>query len=146
MSLIKFNRRSPWLDSEMTRFLDTQDFFNDAFWNKTMQRQPALNIKETEEEFRIELAAPGLTKKDFNISIEDGYLNISAEKRDSKEEKTDNYTRQEFNYNSFSRSLLLPDSVKEEGIEATYENGLLQLKLAKKDEAKVHASRSIKVS
>lgn len=146
MSLIKFNNRSPWFDTELSKFWDTNDFFNDTFWNRTMQEQPALNIKETEDDFEIELAAPGLSKKDFDISIEDGYLNICAEKEETKEEKEKNYTRKEFSYNSFKRSLLLPDSVKDEEVKATYENGLLQLKIAKKEEAKVHSSRTIKVS
>ena len=70
---------------------------------------PTTNIKETDEANQVELAAPGFSKKDFEVTIEDGCLNISAESSSSKDE---NYTRQEFSYNSFEKSLELPDSVK----------------------------------
>ncbi|MGS2740180.1 Hsp20/alpha crystallin family protein [Sinomicrobium sp. M5D2P17] len=145
MSLIKFNNRLPWSGSGLSRFFDMDDFFRDGFLDKTVLEQPALNVREKEGEFEIELAAPGLSKKDFRITVENGYLNISAEREESKEENKDNYTRKEFNYNSFHRSLLLPDSVKEEEVKATYENGILRLNLAKKEETKVSSSRAIEV-
>ncbi|RNL75303.1 Hsp20/alpha crystallin family protein [Sinomicrobium pectinilyticum] len=145
MSLIKFNNRLPWVNSGLSRFFDMDDFFRDGLLDGSVLQQPALNIREKDDEFEIELAAPGLSKKDFKIAIENGYLNISAEKAESKEEKDDDYTRKEFNYNSFKRSLLLPDSVKEEDIKARYENGILKLNLAKKEESKVAPSRAIEV-
>src|SRR5690606_8428602 len=106
MTLIKFNNKLPWMNSGLSRFFDMDDFFRDGLLDRTVLEQPALNIVEKEGEFEIELAAPGLSKKDFRIAIENGYLNISAEKEESKEEEIDNYTRKEFNYNSFKRSLL----------------------------------------
>ncbi|MGS2765008.1 Hsp20/alpha crystallin family protein [Sinomicrobium sp. M5D2P9] len=145
MSLIKFSNRLPWFNSGVSGFFDMDDFFRNGFPDGTILEQPALNIKEKEDEFEIELAVPGLSKKDFRIGIENGYLNISAEKEESKEEKKDNYTRKEFNYNSFYRSLLLPDSIKEEEVKATYENGILRLNLAKKEDAKVSSPRAIEV-
>ncbi|ETN94928.1 HSP20 family protein [Zhouia amylolytica] len=145
MALIKFNNRLPWLNSELSDFFDTDDFFKDAFWTKAMIEQPALNIKESEESFELEMAAPGLSKDDFNISIDDGYLNISAEKKETKEEEEANYTRKEFNYNSFKRSLLLPDSILEDDVDATYNEGLLRIKLNKKEDAKKHTSKTINV-
>ncbi|MFD0863771.1 Hsp20/alpha crystallin family protein [Sungkyunkwania multivorans] len=146
MSLIKFNNRLPWFGSEMSNFFDTDDFFNENFWNRRIVSQPALNIKETDECFEIELAAPGLEKKDFKVSVDDGYLNISAERTSEKEEKEDDFTRREFNYNSFKRSLLLPETVMQEDIKATYQDGLLKLSLNKKEEAKVHTSKEIEIS
>lgn len=146
MSLIKFNHRMPWFDTELSQFFDTNDLFKDDFWTRAINSQPALNIKETDDEFEIELAAPGLEKNDFQVSIEDGYLNITAEKTVTEEEKSENYTRKEFNYNTFKRKLLLPDTVKQEDVKATYIDGILKLALLKKPEAKIHTSKTIKIS
>jgi HSP20 family protein len=146
MSLIKFNRKMPWFDTELSHFFDTNDFFKDDFWTRATSNQPALNIKETDEAFEIELAAPGLEKKDFQVSIDDGYLNVSAEKTVTDEEKDENYARKEFSYNSFKRSLLLPDTIKQEDIKATYKDGILRLALAKKPEAKIHTSKTIEIT
>lgn len=146
MSLIKFNRKMPWIDTELSNFFDTNDFLKDDFWTRAPGNQPGLNIKETDKAFEIELAAPGLEKKDFRVSIDDGYLNISAEKMVTDEDENENYARKEFNYNSFSRSLLLPDTVKEEDIKATYKNGILKLALVKKPDAKMHTSKTIEIS
>jgi len=154
MSLVKFRRR-PFGKLVTQDFFDMDDFFDnrkwvrnmlpDTFWNgRTIE--PALNIKETDDNFEIELAAPGFGKKDFNVTIEDGCLNISAEKESSEEEKEDNFTRREFSYNSFERSLQLPESVKEEEIKAKYDNGILSFKLAKKEEAKKRPPKVIEVA
>ena len=141
MSLIKFNRRLPWFNTDISDFFDSEDFLRDNFWTKSMVEQPALNIKESDKGFEIELAAPGLSKKDFDVTIDNGYLNISGKKSEEKEEKENNYTRREFNYTSFKRSLLLPENVKEEEIKANYDNGILKLTLAKKGEAKTQKSK-----
>jgi HSP20 family protein len=153
MTLIKFKRRP--FGNLMTRDLfDMDDFFDNRMWNtglmqtdfwngKTME--PALNIKETDDHFEIELAAPGFTKKDFNITIEDGMLNITAEKEVSEEEKEEDYTRREFNYTSFERSLQLPETVKEEAIKAKYADGILKFNLLKKEEAKKRPPKVIEV-
>ncbi len=146
MSLIKFKNRLPWFSSELSNFLDTDDFFSDEFWAKHVMNKPALNIKETEEAFDLEVAAPGLSKEDFNISIDDGYLNISAEKTLEKEEQEDNFTRKEFNFNSFKRSLLLPKNVIEEEVKAHYEDGILRLVLQKKEVDQKYTPRKIAVS
>ena len=111
MSLVKFKRR-PWGNLVTSDFFDNDDFFDNRLWNKKLD-EPALNIKETKDAFEVELAAPGFSKKDFEVTVDDGCLNISAESSNSKEEKDDNYTRQEFSYNSFEKRLQLPDSVKE---------------------------------
>ncbi|NJB70378.1 HSP20 family protein [Saonia flava] len=154
MSLVKFRRR-PFGKLISQDFFDMDDFFDnrswsrdllpDRFWNgKTAE--PALNIKETDDKFEIELAAPGFSKKDFNVTIDDGCLNISAEKSSSEEEKDENYTRREFSYNSFERSLQLPDSVKEEEIKARYNDGILSFNLAKKEEAKKRPPKVIEIA
>ena len=132
MTLTKFNKkRFPWLSSEFTDFFGENDIFNDRFWLKRVQNEPAMNIKETETAYEVELAAPGLSKDDFEVFIDNGYLNIYAEKESNIENREDNYTRKEFNYSSFKRSLMLPDNVKEEEIKATYEEGVLKFNLTK---------------
>jgi HSP20 family protein len=154
MSLVKFKRR-PFGNLMTQDFFDVDDFFNnrglvrnmlpEIFWNgKTSE--PALNIKETDDNFEIELAAPGFGKKDFDVTIEDGCLHIKAEKETSEEETDDNFTRREFSYNSFERSLQLPDSVKDEDVKAKYNDGILSFKLTKKEEAKKMSPKKIKIA
>lgn len=132
MTLIK---RSNWPtlmnDNWLTDFVDNNRFF-DADWMKRFQEIPAVNVKEKDKEFEIELAAPGLKKDDFKITVENGILTIKAEREEEKEIKEDNFTRREFSYENFTRSFTLPESVNEEKVDAQYENGILQLKIAKK--------------
>ena len=126
------------------RVWDT-NLLKDSFWNgKTTI--PAMNIKETDDDYEIELAAPGFNKKDFKITIENGCLNISAEKSTSEEEKKANYTRREFSHNSFERSLQLPDFIKDDNVNAKYNDGILRFKLVKKEEAKKKKPKVIQVS
>lgn len=122
-------------------------FENNFLGSKFASNLPAVNIKENEKEFKVEVAAPGLNKEDFKITTEDGLINISAEHEEKKEEKEEDYTMKEYNYNSFSRSFALPDNVKEEDIKAKYEDGILKLILPKKTEiSKDSNKKMIKVS
>ncbi|MBQ4914405.1 Hsp20/alpha crystallin family protein [Maribacter sp. MMG018] len=107
---------------------------------------PAVNIKEGEKEFEMELAVPGRSKEDFNIEIDDSLLSISSEVKSDKETKEDNYTRREFSYSSFKRSFTLPDSVDSDKIKATYEDGILKFTLPKKKEALPKPKRMISLS
>ena len=132
MTLVKFKKsRLPWYDSMFTDLLGsdrllTNDFFMENRWI------PAMNVKEKDDLFEIEIAAPGFTKKDFEISIENGLLKISAENSEEMKKEEDNFTRREFNYNSFFRSFTLPENVNEdEMIDATYKRGILKLVLNK---------------
>ncbi|WP_103867500.1 Hsp20/alpha crystallin family protein [Aquimarina sp. I32.4] len=145
MSLVKFRNRRPWGNLMTSDFFDNDNFFNNGFLSKDLN-EPALNIKETENDFEVELAAPGFSKKDFEVTIDNGCLNISAEKSDSKEEKDKNYTRQEFSYSSFEKRLQLPDSVKEENVKAHYKDGVLSFNLIKKEEAKLKKPRTVEIS
>lgn len=106
---------------------------------------PSVNISETGDDFKIELAAPGLEKKDFDINIEKDQLIISVKKEITNEVNDDKFTRKEFNYTSFSRSFYLPKGVKKDKISAVYEDGILILDLPKKEEAKELPARAIKV-
>jgi len=95
---------------------------------------PAVNIKETEKEFVVSLAVPGMNKKDFNIDIDIDLLTISSEIKEETEEKVDNYTRKEYNFNSFKRSFTLPkDTIDRENIDAKYKSGELIINIPKKE-------------
>jgi HSP20 family protein len=128
------------------RFLSPRlfDFGSDAF--DFANRVPSVNITENEKEFKIEMAAPGLERKDFKVEVENGVLCISSEKeKESKEEKK-NYTRREYSYNSFSRSFTLPDNSSPDKIDAKYENGVLNITLPKKEVTVSKPAKEIKVS
>lgn len=155
MSLVKFRNRRPFGNLVTSDFFDMEDFFDNRFWNEGLlndrfwngrKGEPALNIKETDDNFEIELAAPGFAKKDFEITIEEGLLNVKAEKSTSEEEKEENYTRREFSYNSFERSLQLPENVKEEELKAKYNDGILSFKLVKKEPVKKLKPKKVEIS
>ena len=101
-------------------------------------KMPAVNIKENEKAYEVEMAAPGMKKENFNIAVENGILTISANVQDEKEEKEKDYTRREFSYNSFSRSFTLPQNIDENSIKAKYDNGVLYLTINKLQEEKAH--------
>ena len=106
---------------------------------------PAVNVKENDNAFEVEIAAPGFDKKDFKISVDDGLLTVSAESKREDEQKEGNYTRKEFGYSSFSRSFNLPLNTSEEDIQAKYEEGVLKLIIAKKNIAAAKPKRSIEI-
>jgi HSP20 family protein len=111
---------------------------------KLSNRVPAVNIAETENEFRIELAAPGLKKEDFKISLDKNVLSVSADKKTENVEEGKKFSKREYNYNSFTRSFTLPEVADHSKIEAEYTDGILKLNVAKKEEAKIQ-SREISV-
>ena len=106
---------------------------------------PDANIIENDKDFKIELAAPGLERKDFKVEVENGVLTISTEKEEEKKEERKNYRRREFSYRAFTRSFTLPDNSLPEKIDAKYDNGVLHLTLPKK-EISVSKPKEIKVS
>ncbi|NNK80365.1 MAG: Hsp20 family protein [Flavobacteriales bacterium] len=122
------------------------DFFHNDLFNlgsaDLMKRpaSPAVNIKETEKDFQLEVSAPGMKKEDFHLELDNNMLTISAEVKSESEEKGKDgkYTRREFSYSSFSRSFTLPeDKVREEDIEASYSDGILHIVLPKMEEKPV---------
>ena len=146
MTLVKFKKpRLPWYDSMFTDLLGSDRLLTNDFMleNKWI---PAMNVKETDDHFEIEMAAPGFNKKDFEISIENGLLKISAENSEEIKEEEKDYTRKEFNYNSFLRSFTLPENVNEEEmIDATYKRGILKLVLNKVHIDEITPKRVIEV-
>lgn len=121
-------------------------FFGDESVMGTPSHKPAVNIKETNDAFELSLAAPGLKKDDFKINLHNRNLTISSETKTENEEENENYSRKEFSYHAFSRSFFMPKSADEEAIEATYENGILKVSIAKKEETKAKEPKLITVS
>ncbi len=105
---------------------------------------PAINILETEKEFKMELAAPGLEKSDFKLQVENNFLTISVEKKDEKNVEQENYRRREFSYQSFKRSFELPQNVAADSISAKYDNGILNIFIPKRVEQNV-SGKSIEI-
>ena len=149
MSLV---RRNGSLLNQWPNLFD--DFFNRDLvnWNSsnfsnTDTTIPAVNIKETAENYEIEVAAPGMTKKDFKVELDGNLLTISSERAHQEEGENERYSRKEFSYQSFQRTFnLQKDVVDIDKIQARYENGLLQLSIPKKDEAKQKPRKLIQIS
>jgi HSP20 family protein len=126
------------------------DFFNDNFFNQMSSNNckgnsPAVNISEDDKGYTIEVAAPGIPRKDFVLEIENDVLTLSTERKESKEEKKQNFLRREFNYQSFKRSFQLPETIDQEQIKASHEAGILTLTLPKRKEVVEKAPRQIEV-
>ena len=141
MTLVKFTNgqkngalKSPYSD------IFGSLFNPEPYLSKSLvSRVPAVNIAETEDEFHIELATPGLKKDDFKINVEKDQLSISVDKKEEIAENAEakKYNRKEFNYNSFARTFTLPESADQGNIQAEYTDGILFVTIAKKEEAKI---------
>ena len=134
MTLVKFNNK--------TR--NTAPYFNNVFdslfsealdKNQSIHKVPNVNIYEAANEYKIELAAPGLIKEDFKIELKNDNLSVWVEKKVETDAQKD-YTRKEFEYNSFARSFVLPEGIDADKISATYTNGILYVSISKKEEEK----------
>ena len=147
MTLVKFNSDNRKKEGSMPAFNNVFDsIFNDSFFtDRSMSRVPAANISESQDHFHVELAAPGLKKENFKLKLDRDVLSVSVEQahQDTQEER--NYGRREFSYNSFVRAFTLPDSANRESISAKYEDGVLCIDIAKREEAKM-VSRQIEIS
>lgn len=120
---------------------DFDQIFNDFFHRpvatinegkkKFLGEVPAVNISESDESFDIDVAAPGMKKADFEIEINEGILTISSAKKEEKEEKSDQFTRREFNYSTFERRFTLPENVEEKKVKASYTDGILKIEIPK---------------
>ncbi|MDR0815267.1 MAG: Hsp20/alpha crystallin family protein [Bacteroidales bacterium] len=135
-------RRTNWLPG----------IFNDFFGNEWVERQqvssPAVNILENDKGYQVEIAAPGLTKKDFRIDVhDDNILLVTVEKKLQTEDKGNKYLRREFAHSSFCQSLILPDNVDKEAIKAKMEDGILDIEIPKiVKEEKAQAVRQIEIN
>jgi HSP20 family protein len=137
MTLVKFNQDKK-NNSLMPGFNDVFDsIFNDSFFSdRTIARVPAVNVSESTDHFHIELAAPGLKKEDFKISIDHHVLYIAVEQQTEANDNGRKYNKKEFSYSSFVRSFVLPQAADQNRVEAAYEDGVLKVDIAKKEEAK----------
>lgn len=145
MSLVKLDgKRFPWNES-LIDFFNRDTFIDDDFFNLE-KSLPSMNVKEHKDDFEVEFAAPGFDKKDFEITMKDDVLEVSAHKSKEETEKDDDYTRREFNYNAFTRTMQLPKTVDQtKDVKATYKNGILRLSLLKMEEAKEKPKKVIEV-
>ncbi len=122
-----------WLDNAFDDLLD------DSRWPRVNITSPAINVTETEKEYELELAAPGATKKDFNVSLDnDNNLVIKMEHKENEkhEDKKQHYLRREFSYSNYQQTLTLPDDVEKDKIEAKVEDGVLHVTLPRKEQTK----------
>jgi HSP20 family protein len=145
MTLLK--RTNPYLPSFWDNFFsrDLMDWGNSNF-SSTDTTLPAVNVKENDEAFEIEVAAPGMTRNDFRVSLENNLLTISSERKEEKKEEEGRFTRREFSYQSFQRSFTVPESLVEgDKISAKYCEGILCITLPKKEEVKPKPAREISI-
>lgn len=123
--------------------------FDDDFFPVVSNRNtsmPAVNIREDEKRYLLDLAVPGMDKKDLKIEINEDVLTISSEHKEEKEENRDDYKRREFSYSSFCRSFYLPENVNKEKIEANYRDGILTVVLPKDTEEKTKLTKQVKIA
>jgi HSP20 family protein len=130
--------------------------FNDFFkpWNEWFDNKdfgmnllsvPAVNISENKSAYKVSLGVPGMKKDDFKVDMDGSLLTISCEKKEEKEEKDEKFTRKEYNYSSFSRSFTIPEDILPDKIEASYNDGVLELKLPKKEPVKKAEPKKIAI-
>jgi len=149
MTLVKRNNNyypafPSFFDNFFNRNLMDWDNSNFSDTNTTL---PAVNVKEDNEKFQIEVAAPGMKKEDFRLKLENNVLTISSERKEEKEEKKENYSRREFSYQSFQRSFNLPEGhVQSDKISARYNDGILTIELPKREEVKPQPPKEISIS
>jgi HSP20 family protein len=150
-TLVKNNRNLfPNVPSFFEEML-SKDWLNWPFTHNTGAEgsMPAVNVRETNDAFELEVAAPGMTKKDFKVQLDNNLLVISAEKEHKQEDKNEqgHYSRQEFSYQSFMRSFSLPEKmVKGDQIVAKYKDGILYISIPKNEEARVKPMKQIEIS
>jgi len=125
------------------------NLFDDDFFPVLQSRSssmPAVNIREDEKSYILDLAVPGMDKKDLKIDINEDVLTISSESKHETEENRDGYKRKEFSYSSFCRSFYIPENVNRDKIEANYKDGILTVGLPKQEEERSKISRQISIS
>jgi len=145
MFLVKNSSAMPSL---VDRFLDGEMFdWSNRNFSITNTTLPSVNIKDNEEAFKVEVAAPGFEKGDFKIELNRNLLTISSEKKTENETKEGEvFTKREFSYQSFTRSFTLPEIANGEAIKANYENGILTVEIPKREEAKPKPARMIEIN
>lgn len=142
MAMLPVFGRNSWMPDVFN------DFFDNDFMTRANATAPAINVKESEKDYTVELAAPGLKKEDFNVNIDkDGNLHINMESKNEKkdEDKKSHYLRREFSYSKYEQTLLLPDDVNKDAIEAKVNDGVLTVTLPKTAKKEEQALKQIEV-
>ena len=150
-SLVKNNGQSTSSIPSLLNDFFAVDFFRLPFmqWRTNGATLPAVNIRETPDAFQIEVAVPGMKREDFKVELDNDVLTISSERRDEyvDNDRSGNYTRKEFSYQAFERNFSLPSSkVEGDKIQARYADGILQINVPKKEEAKQKPAKQIKIA
>ena len=143
MTLVKFKERFPSFLDEVFGGDMFETPTNSSWMNSTV---PAVNVKENETNFELELAVPGMKKEDFKIELNENILGISSESQEEHVEEKEKYSRREFSYRTFRRTFTLPEHVDESKISASYVDGVLKISIPKKEEEKQSASRLISIN
>jgi HSP20 family protein len=148
MTLARRNNAFSSLPSMFDRFFNEGLMdWNNLNYSPTDTTIPAVNVKEDEDKYSIEVAAPGMKKDDFDVKLENDMLTISSERKDEKEDSDEGFSRKEFSYQSFQRSFTLPEGhILTDKISAKYNDGILHIELPKRDEVKPQPPKSIKIS
>ncbi len=145
-TLIKRNGNFPLGNALVDEFLSKDIFdWTERNFSALGSNLPSANLKETDTKLQVELAAPGMKKDDFKVEIDNNILKISCENESEKEESRENhkFVRREFNYQKFSRTFYLPDSIDDQNINAMYRDGILKVEIAKKENKIGKTSKSI---
>lgn len=128
------------------------EFLGNSFGNEFVSNfntgltLPAVNVLDSDNEFIVEMAVPGLNKSDFDINIDNSLLSIGVHREAKQDERIENYTIREFGYSSFKRTFTIPKSVDIDKISATYNDGIMKVLLPKREEAKKKPIKNIKIS
>ena len=133
---------SSWIDAMFSNELPALMMSN----FNTGMTLPKVNIRETADAYFVDMAVPGMRKEDFQIDLDNHVLSISSERSEEKQESGANFTRREYGYDSFKSTFTLPESIEENNIKATYQDGILSVHLPKKEEAKQTPARTITIS
>lgn len=141
------NSSVPTFPAFFNRFLDDELLnWNSLYNSNTNTTLPAVNLKEDDNQFEIELAAPGMKRDDFSVKVENNQLTISAEVKDEKKDEKKGYNRREFSYQSFQRSFALPEGyILTDKISAKYNDGILYIDLPKREEVKPQPAKEIEI-
>jgi HSP20 family protein len=139
--LAKFNRTYPGLLDDFFG----RDYYPAQYVRNGYKSLPAVNITENDNGYTIEVAAPGLNKKDFKIDLDKNALIIASVREDKQEESNERYTRREFRYANFSRTFTLPETVDSDNISASHKDGILYVDIPKMEEAKEKPARQIAI-
>lgn len=150
MTLVKFKNGSGLSNfPTIERSFGFPSFFPDALErmlsDEAVNWMPSVNIKERAEDFKIDLAVPGMDKKDFNVEVENSVLVVSGQRKEETNEENEKVTRREFHYGAFKRSFTLPESANTDSITAAYKDGVLSLTIAKREEAKPKPKKQINI-